>query len=149
MCKAHLGAAHGPLSGRVAEPLLPQARSPAKGLSVFLHFASLAQCYVWDDDGAHRAHYFKALCLPHCFRILQHGVISAVLKSLKKQLFHLANITQAKPSSFSKERAPAQGWTNTCWARVPLVHPGPYQLLQGTAQFHWSPCEKSGARPAA
>lgn len=117
-----------------------------------LRWASLSQCCVSGDDGTH---CLKVLCLPHCFRILHHGVISAVLNSLKKQIFHLANITQAKPYIFSKERAMgldlqenlAQGWTNVCWVRVHLTHPRSY-LLQDTAQFRWSSFEKNGARPA-
>lgn len=69
--------------------------------------SSLASCCVSGDGGTGHTHTpcLKALCLPHCFRTL-HGVISAVLHYLKKkQLFHVASSTQAKPSSFSKERA--------------------------------------------
>lgn len=54
---------------------------------------------------AHIMHTLRALRLPHCFRILHHGVTSAVLNSLKKQHFHLASSTQAKPYSSSRERA--------------------------------------------
>lgn len=110
-------------------------------------------CFRWWHTSC--THCLKVLCLPHCFRILHHGVISAVLNSVKKQIFHLANITQAKPFSFCKERAVwielreslAQGWTNSSWGRVRLTCSSPY-LLRGTAHFHWSSYEKSGARQA-
>lgn len=120
--------------------------------------SSLAPCCVSGDGGTRHTHTpcLKALCLPHCFRTLR-GVISAVLHSLKKkQLFHVASSTQAEPSSFSTERAMgldlqeslAWGRTAQCWAgRLPLAQPKPY-LLRGTAWFHWSSFEKSGARSA-
>lgn len=125
-----------------------------QGGQVFLHLASLSQCCV-SGDCTHHAHTVSVLHLPHCFRILHHGVTSAVLNSLKKQIFHLANTTQAKPYSSSKERAMwidlqvslAQERTNPSWVRVHLT-PSSLYLLQGTAQFHWSSFEKSGARPA-
>lgn len=97
------------------------------------------------------AHGLRVLCLPPCFRILHHGVTSAVLNSLKKQTFHLANSTQTKPHSSSKERAMwidlQESLGNASWARVHLACSSPY-LLRGTAQFHWSSFEQGGAMPA-
>lgn len=127
--------------------------SRGPGVSATVSVSLSARCCRW----WHTAHTrrLKVLCLPHCFRILHHGVISAVLNSLKKQIFHLANITQAKPYSFSRERAVwlelqeslARGRTNSSWMRVRLTRSSPY-LLRGTAQFHWSSYAKSGARRA-
>lgn len=125
-----------------------------QGGQVFLHSASFSVlCFRWWHTA--RTHCLKVLRLPHCFRILHHGVTSAVLNSLKNQIFHLANITLAKPCSSTKERAMwldlqeslAHERINTSWVRVHLTRSSPY-LLQGTAQFHWSSFEKSGARPA-
>lgn len=136
-------------------PLIPWARRQAGRPSVVLHTASIAQCCIRVMAVLSHAYRLRALCLPRCFRIL-HGVISAVLNSLKKrQLFHLASSTQAKPSSFSKLRAMgldlleslAWGSPGECWARLPSAQPKPHPL-RGTTLSRWSFFEKGGARPA-
>ena len=129
-------------------------RKSSKGARCFLCIQHPSRCCV-SGDGTHHAHSLKVLCLPHCFRMLHRGVISAVLNSLKKQIFHLANTMLAKPSSSSREKAVwidlqeglAQGRADASWVRVHLTCPSP-SLLRGPAQFHGSSFKESGARPA-
>lgn len=78
-------------------------------------------------------HCLIAPCLPRCFRILHHGVISAVLNSLKTQTLRLAKLPQAEPHSFSTERpvhvdlqdTPPQTWAKSCRVRALLAYQSP------------------------